>query len=77
MMFLESFGFHKMCLESQYLELKTKKEIVFFLQVFRDSLFLLEIVTTLLTMLCPKCFFHMDNHMDQARCVIFVEKVSR
>ena len=28
-------------------------------------------------MQCPKCLFHMDNHIDQVSCVTFVEKVSR
>ena len=76
MMFLESFGFYKMCLKSWYLQLETKKICAFF-QVFCDSLFFLEIFTTFLTMQCTKCLFQMYNHIDQVRCVTFVEKVSR
>ena len=40
-------------------------------------LFFLEVFTTLLTIQCPICLFHMGNHIDQVRCVTFVEKVSR
>ena len=36
--------------------------------------FFLEIFSTLLTMQCPKCLFHMDNHIDQVRCVTYMEK---
>ena len=32
----------------------------------------LEILITALTMQCPKCVFHMDNHIDQVRYVPFV-----
>ena len=71
------FGFYKMCLKSWYLQLETKKKYVLFLKVFRDFLFFLEIFTTLLTMQCPKCLFHIDNHIDQIMCVTFVEKVPR
>ena len=45
--------------------------------MFRVSLFFLKIFATLLTMQCPKCLFHMDNHIDQVKCVTFVEKVYR
>ena len=66
-----------MRLKSQYLQLETNKNYVFFLQVFCDSLFFLEIVTTLLTMKCPKCLFHIDIHIDPVRRATFVEKVPR
>ena len=46
-------------------------------KVLRDSLPFLEIFATLLTMQCPKWLFYMDDHIDQVRCVPFVEKVSR
>ena len=54
-----------------------KKKICAFFQVFRDSLYFLEIFTTLLTMQCPKCLFHMNNHIDQVGYVTFVERISR
>ena len=53
-----------------------KKSYAFFSSAPWFFLFL-EIFTTLLTMQCPKCLFHMENHKDQVKCVTLVEKVSR
>ena len=76
-MFLGSFGFYKMCLNLNIFNLKLKKIYMCFFQVLRDCLFFLEIFTTLLTMQCPKCLFHMYNQIDQVRFVTCVKKVSR
>ena len=39
--------------------------------------FCLEIHSTHLTMPCLKCLFHMENHIELASIVIFVERISR
>ena len=39
-------------------------------------LFFLEIFSTLLTLLCFNCLFHMNNHIDKIVHVMFVEIVS-
>ena len=38
--------------------------------------FLLEIFTTLLTLHCPKCLFHVNIHIDKVINVMFVENIS-
>ena len=48
----------------------------FFASVLLFSVFL-EIPSTHLTMHCHKCISHMDNHTNQVRSVIVVEKISR
>ena len=53
-----------------------KKPSAFFASV-PWFLFLLEIFSTLLTLHCPKCLFHMNNHINQVVNVMFVGKVSR
>ena len=50
-----------------------KKSNAFFLGVLLFS-FLPEIFSTLLTLHCLKCLFHMNNHIDQVVNVMFVEK---
>ena len=44
--------------------------------MFCDSCFFLKYFFTLLTLLCLNCLFHMNNHIDLAVCVMFVEIVS-
>ena len=53
-----------------------KKTSAFFASVLWFS-FLLEIFSTLLTLHCPKCLFHMNDHINQVVNVMFVGKVSR
>ena len=53
------------------------KKMALYLQVLGDSMFFLEIFPTHFTMHCPKCLFHMDNHIDQVGNVMFVEIISR
>ena len=45
----------------------------FFVNVLLFPSFL-EICSTLLTLLCTKCLFHMNEHKDMVRNVIFVGK---
>ena len=76
MMFLGSFGSYE---DIWYLDIftwKTKKCCEFFLQVYQEYLFFLEISTTHLTMQCFKCIFNVDNLIDQVVVVKFVETVS-
>ena len=70
-----SFGFCKMCLKCWNLLIGTKKNKCFYCTCF-VILFLLEIFSTLLTLLCPICLFHMNNHIDKVVHVMFVETVS-
>ena len=49
-----------------------KKVSAFFATVLR-FLFLLEIYSTLVTLLCLKCLFHMNNHIDKVVYVMFVK----
>ena len=53
-----------------------KKPSAFFANVFWFS-FLLEIFSTLLTLHCLKCLFHMNSRIKQVVNVIFVANVSR
>ena len=69
-----SFGFCKISPNCWYLLLESKK--VFFLQVFHNSSFLLEKLSTHLTMHCLKCLFHIINHIDLVGTVTFVERIS-
>ena len=49
-----------------------KKSVLFFAYVLW-FLFLLEIFSTLLTLLCINCPFYMNNHIDKVVFVMFVE----
>ena len=51
--------------------------MISFLQVFRFSQFSLEIPSAHLTIHCHKCLFHMDNHINQVRSVMIVERILR
>ena len=52
-----------------------KKSGAFFVDVLLFS-FLLEIFSTLLTLLSLKCLFHVNDHRNKVVSVMFVEKVS-
>ena len=43
---------------------KNEKKTCVFLASIHDSYFSLKNVSTPLTLHCPKCLFHMDNHLD-------------
>ena len=58
------------------IQIGTKKK-VFFFKHFLWFFFLLEIFSTLLTLLCLNCLFHMNNHIYKVVYVMFVEIFSR
>ena len=53
------------------------KKVCEYFSVFPNSQSLLEIFSTNWTRQCLICLFHMDNHLDQVRSVMFVERISR
>ena len=59
-----NFVFSMKRLKCWYLYLKTSQNFMHFLQVFCDSFFLLENVSTDWTWHCLYCLFHMENHID-------------
>ena len=58
-----NFVFYIKCLKCRYPQYKTQKKHMLF-NVFCEFLFSLKNISTPLTLHCPKCLFHMDNHMD-------------
>ena len=56
---------------------RNQKESSDFFQMFSYVTFCREIHSIHLTMPCLKCLFHMENHIELASIVIFVEWISR
>ena len=69
------FVFCKRCLKYWNLQTWTKKSNAFYVGVLLLK-FLLEIFSTLLTLHCLKCPFHVNIQIDKVINVMFVENIS-